>query len=110
MLKRRLTLLAAAAAVALPVLLTGATPASADDLRNQDMVNKMDGSRLQAGSTNDGTNVYSARGTARDNALVEAWGFSGTWDPVVRTFTGTLMTKTREQVPAARGCHTDSAW
>lgn len=92
MTKRRLALLAAAVAVALPAVLTGATPASADELRNQDLVNRMDGSRLTTGSTADGTQVYAARGTARDANVGEAWDFNATWDPVTRLWTGTLRT------------------
>lgn len=91
--KRRFALFAAAVAVALPAVLTGATPASADEVLNQELVNKMDGSRLTAGGTTDGTQVYSARGTVRDGNIGEAWDFNGTWDPVARLWTATLKTK-----------------
>ncbi|MFE2551179.1 RICIN domain-containing protein [Streptomyces sp. NPDC059355] len=94
MRKRRFSLLAAICA-AVPIVLAGASPASADSLINQDLVNKMHGSRLAlaSDSTGEGTEVIALRGTRWDSYITEAWDWDGTYDSTNQLWTATLRNR-----------------
>ncbi|MFD4247735.1 RICIN domain-containing protein [Streptomyces sp. NPDC058525] len=94
MRKRMLSLLAAVC-TAVPIVLAGASPASADSLINQDMVNKMHGSRLALGgdSTAEGAEVVALRGTRWDSHITEAWDWEGTYDGTNQLWTATLRNR-----------------
>ncbi|MFJ3794967.1 RICIN domain-containing protein [Streptomyces sp. NPDC090088] len=94
-MRKRLFSLLAASCAAVPILLAGASPASADTSVNQDLVNKMDGSRLALGndSTADGAEAITLRGTRWDSYITEAWDFDGTYDSNSKLWTATLRNR-----------------
>ncbi|WP_214102862.1 RICIN domain-containing protein [Acrocarpospora catenulata] len=92
-------------AAVLAALTATATPASADTtikpmtFVNQDLVNRMDGSRLLlvSDATADGTAVMTTRGITRDAFLSEAWDAEGTWSHRKRTWTMTLRNRAADK-------------
>lgn len=95
----RKSALALAASAAAGLVLLTASPASAETISNQDLVNRMDGSRLalSGNATGDGAEVLSLRGTAYDSYNTEAWDFDGSWDSNGKTWTGTLMNRAADK-------------
>lgn len=94
MVRRRASLIAAACAAG-SIVFASASPASAVTQNNQDLVNRMDGSRLALSSdgTADGTEVLTLRGTRYDNYTTEAWDFDGTYDSTNQLWTATLRNR-----------------
>ncbi|MGW6613383.1 RICIN domain-containing protein [Streptomyces erythrochromogenes] len=73
-------------------VLAGVSPAAAESFPNQDLVNRMDGSRLalSSNSLSEGAQVISLRSTAWDSYSTEAWDAEGTYDSASQLWTFTL--------------------